>query len=329
SHQGALVRGHDLRPPEPAGLGLEAEPAEARVEDRRRGERGEMGQAAVGVGERRQRPQRGDEPPTELEPDRDRREPVGVQGDRALMGRPDEERGLQAMSGLAVFHLVAGATLTGLAVHACLNHLLGQRLDRMAATPSPPRLSVLIPARNEAGRIGRCVEHWAAQEYPDYEVFVYDDDSSDDTAARAQAAAAGSAQVRVIRGGPLPEGWRGKPFACHRLRAHARGEILVFADADVTPSSLALARTAGAFHALGADLVSAVPAHWSPSAAVRALVALQNWAALAFVPAWLPAGRGRRVWTAVNGQFLAIRADAYDEAGGFAGVRGSVAGDGA
>src|SRR5437870_9968987 len=152
------------------------------------------------------------------------------------MGRPGEGRGMQAMSGLAVFHLVAGATLTGLAVHACLNHLLGQRLDRMAATPSPPRLSVLIPARNEAGRIGRCVEHWAAQEYPDYEVVVYDDDSSDDTAAHAEAAAAGRGRVRVIRGGPLPEGWRGKPFACHRLRAHARGEILVFADADVTPS---------------------------------------------------------------------------------------------
>ena len=231
------------------------------------------------------------------------------------------------MSGLAVFHSVAGATLTGLAVHACLNHLLGQRLDRMAATPSPPRLSVLIPARNEAGRIGRCVEHWAAQEYPDYEVVVYDDDSSDDTAAHAEAAAAGRGRVRVIRGGPLPEGWRGKPFACHRLRAHARGEILVFADADVTPSSLALARTAGAFHTLGADLVSAVPAHWSPSVAVRALVALQNWAALAFVPAWLPAGHGRRVWAAVNGQFLAIRADAYDKSGGFAAVREELAED--
>src|SRR5207244_7685397 len=110
---------------------------------------------------------------------------------RALMGRPDEERGLQAMSGLAVFHLVAGATLTGLAVHACLNHLLGQRLDRMAATPSPPRLSVLIPARNEAGRIGRCVEHWAAQEYPDYEVVVYGDGSSYDKGAQDAGGADG------------------------------------------------------------------------------------------------------------------------------------------
>jgi cellulose synthase/poly-beta-1,6-N-acetylglucosamine synthase-like glycosyltransferase len=232
------------------------------------------------------------------------------------------------MTGLAVFHWVAGGTLTGLAVHASLNHLLGQRLDRMPeAPPPPPRITVLIPARNEAGRIGRCVEHWAAQEYPDFEVFVYDDDSSDDTALRAEAAAAGRARVRVIRGGPLLSGWRGKPCACHRLRGWARGEVLVFADADVRPGPQALARTAGAFHALPVDVISAVPAHRSSSVAVRALVAIQNWAALAFVPAWLPARWGRPAWTAVNGQFLAVRAEAYDQSGGFAAVREALAED--
>src|SRR2546427_10989379 len=114
----------------------------------------------------------------------------------------------------------------------------------MAPAPSPHRLNVWIPARNEAGRIGRCVEHWAAQEYPDYEVFVYDDDSSDDTAAHAEAAAAGRGRVRVIRGGPLPEGRRGKAFACHRRRAYPRRGILVLPAADVTPSPLALTPTA-------------------------------------------------------------------------------------
>jgi len=228
---------------------------------------------------------------------------------------------------LAAFHSLTGAALTGLAVHASLNHLLGRPLDRMPEAPSPPRMTVLVPARNEVDRIGRCVEHWAAQEYPDYEVFVYDDDSTDGTAVRAQAAAAGAGHVHVIRGGPLPDGWRGKPYACHRLRSHARGEILVFADADVTPSPQALARTAGAFHAMPVDLLSAVPAHRSPRVTVQALVAIQNWAALAFVPAWLPIGRGRPGLTAVNGQFLAIRARAYDESGGFGMVRDTLAED--
>jgi cellulose synthase/poly-beta-1,6-N-acetylglucosamine synthase-like glycosyltransferase len=231
------------------------------------------------------------------------------------------------MTGLALFHWVAGATLTALAVHASLNHLLGQRLDRMPEAPSPPRMTVLIPARNEADRIGRCVEHWAAQEYPEYEVFVYDDDSSDDTAARAEAAAAGRPRVQVIRGGPLSIGWRGKPRACHLLRGWARGDVLVFADADVIPGPQALARTAGAFHALPVDVISAVPAHRSPSVMVRALVAIQNWAALAFAPVWLPAGWSRPAWTAVNGQFLALRAEAYDKSGGFSAVREALAED--
>lgn len=231
------------------------------------------------------------------------------------------------MTGLALFHGLAGTALTGLAVHASVNHLLTQRLARMPAAPVPPRVSVLIPARDEAGRIGRCVGHWMNQEYAEYEVFVYDDQSSDDTAA--SVVAAGGSRVRLVRGGPLPDGWRGKPHACHRLRAHATGEVLLFADADVTPSPDALARTAGAFAALSLDALSAVPAHGSPSLAVRALVAVQNWAALTFVPSWLAATRHRALFAAMNGQFIAIRAEAYDRSGGFRAVRDTLAEDAA
>jgi cellulose synthase/poly-beta-1,6-N-acetylglucosamine synthase-like glycosyltransferase len=231
------------------------------------------------------------------------------------------------MSALAVFHLVAGTTLTGLAAHAWVNHLTWPRLASMPPAPSPIRVSVLIPARNEAERIGGCVGRWATQEYPEYEVLVYDDDSSDDTAARVLEAAAGARHVRLIRGGSIPDGWRGKPHACHRLRALARGRILVFADADVLPAPDGLARVVGAFGALSVDALSAVPAHTSRSWAVQALVALQNWAAITFVPAWLT-GRTRCPWlAAMNGQFIAIRADTYDASGGFAAVRLALAED--
>lgn len=197
----------------------------------------------------------------------------------------------------------------------------------MPPSPSPIRLSVLIPARNESERIGGCVRRWATQEYPEYEVLVYDDDSCDDTADRVVQAAAGAPHVRLLRGGPMPDGWRGKPHACHRLRAHACGRILVFADADVLPAPDTLARVMGAFDALSVDALSAVPAHASRSRAVQALVALQNWAAITFVPTWRTA-RGRSRWpAAMNGQFIAIRADAYDASGGFAAVRLALAED--
>ncbi|MBI3455268.1 MAG: glycosyltransferase [Candidatus Rokubacteria bacterium] len=231
------------------------------------------------------------------------------------------------MTALAIFHTAIGTTLAGLALHTLVNHLTLPRLRRMPAAARLPRVSVLIPARNEAGRIGASVRGWAAQEYPDYEVLVYDDASTDATARQARAAAGSASHVRVIRGGPLPAGWRGKPWACHRLRAHARGEILVFADADVVPVPETLTRAAGALTTLAADAVSAVPSHTSPSLAVRALVAIQNWAALTFVPSWLAPTRRRRMFAAMTGQFVAIRAEVYDASGGFGADRLALAED--
>jgi chlorobactene glucosyltransferase len=231
------------------------------------------------------------------------------------------------MTGLAIFHLVAGAGLAALTLHTLLNHLTLPRLDRVQAPGPPLRISVLIPARNEAERIGASVGAWARQDYPEYEVIVYDDDSTDDTASRALGAAAGAPEIRVVRGGPLPAGWAGKPWACHCLRAEARGEVLVFADADLVPSPDALTRTMAALTAFAADALSAVPVHDSPHPGVRLLAALQNWAALAFVPSWLALRGGPSRLVALNGQFLAIRAAVYDTSGGFSGAPGSLAED--
>jgi chlorobactene glucosyltransferase len=231
------------------------------------------------------------------------------------------------MTGLFIYHLIAGAGLGALALHTLLNHLTLRRLDRMQSAAPPLRMSVLIPARNEAARIGASVSGWAGQDYPNYEVIVYDDDSTDDTAPRALAAAAGRRAIRVLRGGPLPPGWAGKPWACHRLRAEAEGEVLVFADADVVPAPEVLSRTAAALDVLGAHALSAVPVHESPHPGVSLLAGLQNWAALTFVPSWLGAGRSRVRCAALNGQFLAIRNWVYDASGGFSVTRHSLAED--
>lgn len=230
---------------------------------------------------------------------------------------------------MVLFHAIVLGLLALVLVHTVLNHRVLPRLARARLPTAFPPIAVLIPARDEAQRIASSVRRWARQTYPDYEVVVFDDDSLDDTAARATAAAAGARHVRVIRGRELPLGWRGKPHACHRLRDAVQAEVLVFADADVLAAPETLARTAGALATLGVDALSALPAHESPSLAVRALVALQNWASLAIVPSWLPAARRSSLFVALNGQFLAIRASAYDASGGFAAVRSALAEDAA
>lgn len=229
--------------------------------------------------------------------------------------------------GLAVFHAVLAGLLAALLVQTLLNHLRLPRLGRLPAPSVPPRAAVLIPARNEAEHIAACVRAWARQDYPDYEVVVYDDDSSDGTAAVAADAVAGAPHVRILRGEGLPPGWRGKTHACDRLREAVRADLLVFADADLVPERRTLARVAGALEALEVDALSALPTHVTPSAAVRLLAAIQHWAVLALVPLWLRRARRRPCFAVLNGQCLAIRAQAYDAVGGFGAVRASLAED--
>jgi chlorobactene glucosyltransferase len=230
------------------------------------------------------------------------------------------------MSVLEGFHVAIIIGLTALVVQIWANR---RTLPKLGARPEPgepsQRISVLIPARDEATKIASCVRSWVAQDYPDFEVLVYDDDSADGTGALA--AAAGGDAVRVVRGGHLPRGWRGKPWSCHRLRAEAGGAVLVFADADVTAAPNTLAATSAALAAARCDLLSALPRHTARPGLLRGLVGIQNWAILAGVPMWMAAVKRRRTFAAVNGQYLVMRAAVYDVSGGFAAVRASVAED--
>ena len=230
-------------------------------------------------------------------------------------------------SALVIFHIFALTVLAMLTVHTLLNARAIRRLWPRAAGARRPSVSVLVPARNEATRIGACVEAWRTQDYLDYELVVLDDESTDDTRRRAELAANGARHVRVVAGGRLPDGWRGKTHACHRLREQARGETLVFADADVIPHPSTLAATVAALEALGGEALSALPSHRPLSPLLRTAASLQNWAAFTFVPAWVSSARRRPSLATLNGQFIAMSAAVYDAAGGFAAVRGSLAED--
>lgn len=126
----------------------------------------------------------------------------------------------------------------------------GAPADAGDGRPLPP-LQVVIPARDEAANIGPCVAAIRASDHPSLRVRVFDDGSTDGTAALAVGA-----EVVAGGGGPLPEGWKGKPWALQRATRDLDAEWLCFIDADVRVAPEALARVHAYALREGADFVS-------------------------------------------------------------------------
>jgi chlorobactene glucosyltransferase len=225
--------------------------------------------------------------------------------------------------------LALALPLAAMFAMTCLNLLTAPRLSDFARPARTPRVSVLVPARNEGPRLPDTLPRLLASDYPDFEILVLDDESSDDTAAVVERfARLHPDRLRLLRGRPLPRGWTGKAWACDQLAAAAAGEILVFCDADVSVSPAALPRTIAALTAAHVDIVTALPAQRLHGAAASAVVPLVMHVAIAAtLPlAWLPRLRGRSTFV-VNGQWFALRVALYRRLGGHAAVRPDIVED--
>lgn len=227
------------------------------------------------------------------------------------------------------------------------NDLWLRHTRRIEPLSSGPSISVLVPARNEAGRIERCVESLLAQDYADYEVIVYDDDSTDgtgeildrlarrsggrpgpETAAIGQPPAAEAAQIspgrprlRVIHGRKLETGWYGKPQALQALSEAAVGDYLLFTDADSVHKPGSLGRAMALARRYGAGLVSGYVGHevrgFGPAQVVPAIYLLTMLAQPLFL---IHRTRCPAISHAI-GQYMFFEARAYRRLGGYAAVR--------
>ncbi|MCG7596428.1 glycosyltransferase family 2 protein [Mycobacterium sp. PSTR-4-N] len=233
---------------------------------------------------------------------------------------------------LAEILRAATAVGSALAVLGTMLELVNLRvLRRPEEHPNPAvaAVSVLIPARDEAHRIAPTIRSVLAQKaLPDAEILVLDDGSTDGTADVVRCAAGDDPRLEVLTGSPPPPGWLGKPHACAQLAAAARGEILVFVDADVVLAPTAVAGAAMMLEKADAPhLVSVWPRQVTAGALGRLVQPLLAWSWLTTVPLRI-AERSRRPSLAVaNGQFLAVRADALARAGGWAAVADAVLDD--
>jgi hypothetical protein len=223
---------------------------------------------------------------------------------------------------------------TALAVGSLALAVDNARRIRDPATAPPPlaeQVAVLVPARDEEGRIGACVRSLLrsadASGQDRVRVLVLDDASTDGTAATARRAAGDDDRLTVLTGAPTPPGWLGKAWACEQL-ATAAGRlgatVLVFVDADVELAPHALAACVDQLRGSGLDLVCPYPRQLAGTWSERLLQPLLQWSWMASVPLGPAERTSRPSLGAANGQLLVVDAAAYARSGGHATVRAEV-----
>lgn len=190
-----------------------------------------------------------------------------------------------------------------------------------------PLVSVLIPARNEEANIENCLNSVSSQSYHNIEIIVLDDNSNDKTYYLAKKASEKNNKIKIVKGEELPEGWKGKNWACNLLQGHAKGEYLLFLDADVTLAPNALNYALHLFNTFNLDALSSFPTQITNSLGEKIVVPLMKWLLLSFLPLKLVYTSKNKSFIAANGQFLMFKRAAYNFIGGHKVVANNVVED--
>jgi glycosyltransferase involved in cell wall biosynthesis len=184
-----------------------------------------------------------------------------------------------------------------------------------------PKVSILIPARNEEKNIGNCLDSVLEQDHTNYEVIVCDDKSEDDTGKIVKSYLKDHKNLRLIEGKLLPEDWTGKNWACQQLSSKAKGEVLLFLDADVTLEPQALSSAIALMQKKKVSMLSVFPLQRMSSIGEWLVVPTVDWLSLTFIPYDLVYRVKSSIVSIAIGQFILVKRKAYDKMGQHEAVR--------
>ncbi len=202
-----------------------------------------------------------------------------------------------------------------------------------------PKISVCIPARNEADNVGVLLESLRSQNWTNFEVHVLDDRSSDQTFEVAESYRQKNPEKFFIyKGQEKPSGWFGKAWACHQLQQKCDGDILLFLDADTRLQPETLKGVAASFRKYDLDMLTVWPLQQLETFWENVLIPLVYYALMTLLPAiyvyrdprWMPAPWRkffRSKFAAANGQCLAFKKEAYETIGGHESVKDHIVED--
>ncbi len=186
--------------------------------------------------------------------------------------------------------------------------------------PHPPRVSVIVAARNEERNIRTALSSLLGLDYPDYELIVVDDRSTDRTGVILKEMMSAAARLRVVHVAELPPGWLGKNHALWLGSKRATGELLLFTDADIVMAPSTLSRAVAYLLANGIDHLAVTPETHMPSIFLDMFGASFILFFSIFARPWKARDPKSSCHIGI-GAFNLVQADAYCQAGGHEAIR--------
>jgi len=174
-----------------------------------------------------------------------------------------------------------------------------------------PLVSVLIPARNNQENIGNLIQDILNQTYKNIEVIVYDDQSTDRTYQIINDLSMKFSHVNVLKGDVLPEGWLNKNYACHKLSSIAKGEFLLFLDADVRLGQRFVEKSVSYIQRKKLILLSMFPKQHIVTFGEQITVPVMQWILLTLFPLGLVEWSKRCFFSVTNEQMMMFDAAVY------------------
>ena len=212
---------------------------------------------------------------------------------------------------IALFTIVTGIT----------NFLWLKNIPSQKNNTNSKLVSILIPARNEADIIESTIKSITNQSYQNYELIILDDNSSDATKSIIQKLAKLNHKIEQINGSPLPSGWLGKNWACHQLSEKAKGEYILFMDADTNIDKFILQDSIIALQKEKIDLLTLVPGRDTKLIADHAMKKIISWFIVCWLPMKLAINLNAPFLSATFGQFMLFKKSSFTQIGGFIAIK--------
>lgn len=227
-----------------------------------------------------------------------------------------------------IYFFITFFCLLILIFNVTINILWGPYLKKIKINlQSYPKISILIPARNEENNIKKVIESSLKQNYPSFEVIVLDDNSTDKTYEIARNYEATNSNFKIIKGDKLPDGWFGKNWACYQLANNASGETLIFTDADNFFENDAVIKTVSILKQYDLDMFSVFPQQITTTFWEKLIIPIIDLIVYSGLILKTSYYFPFSLFAAANGQWIAFKKSSYEELGGHSSVKNQIVED--